>query len=179
VFIYAALLASPRTHPLHITTAKGSQMHESTTAPNNQNIVLTMSELISDDAKKSATRGDVMMLAITTESEFSKLRSWISARFDTVEADFAKICARFDKVDAEFAKVDARFDKVDAEFAKVDARFDKVDAEFAKVDARFDKMSSENTHNTNQLLRRNTVQALSIAISAFGVVAALVANTIF
>ena len=133
-------------------------MHESTTAPNNQNIVLTMSELISDDAKKSATRGDVMMLAITTESEFSKLRSWISARFDTVEADFAK---------------------VDARFAKVDARFDKVDAEFAKVDARFDKMSSENTHNTNQLLRRNTVQVLSIAISAFGVVAALVANIIF
>ena len=140
-------------------------MHESNTAPISQNIVLTMSELISDDAKKSATRGDVMMLAITTESEFSKLRSWISARFDTVEADFAKICARFDKVDAEFAKVDARFDK--------------VDAEFAKVDARFDKMSSENTHNTNQLLRRNTVQVLSIAISAFGVVAALIANIIF
>ena len=154
-------------------------MHESKTAPNTQNIVLTMSELISDDAKKSATRADVMMLAVTTETEFSKLRSWISARFDTVEADFAK-------VDAEFAKVDARFDKVDAEFAKVDARFDKVDAEFArvdarfdKVDARFDKMSSENTHNTNQLLRRNTVQVLSIAISAIGVVAALVANIIF
>ena len=126
-------------------------MHESKTAPNNQNIVLTMSELISDDAKKSATRADVMMLAVTTETEFSKLRSWISARFDTVEADFAKICARFDKVDAEFAKVDARFDK----------------------------MSSENTHNTNQLLRRNTVQVLSIAISAFGVVAALIANIIF
>ena len=140
-------------------------MHESNTAPISQNIVLTMSEIISDDAKKSATRADVMMLAITTESEFSKMRSWIIARFD--------------KVDAEFAKVDARFYKVDAEFAKVDARFDKVDAEFAKVDARFDKMSSENTHNTNQLLRRNTVQALSIAISAFGVVAALVANTIF
>jgi len=133
-------------------------MHESKTAPNNQNIVLTMSELISDDAKKSATRADVMMLAVTTETEFSKLRSWISARFDTVEADFAK---------------------VDAEFAKVDARFDKVDAEFAKVDARFDKMSSENTHNTNQLLRRNTAHVLSIAISAIGVVAALVANTIF
>ena len=140
-------------------------MHEGKTAPISQNIVLTMSELISDDAKKSATRADVMMLAITTESEFSKLRSWISARFDTVEADFAKVCARFDKVDAEFAKVDARFDK--------------VDAEFAKVDARFDKMSSENTHNTNQLLRRNTVQVLSIAISAFGVVAALIANIIF
>ena len=133
-------------------------MHESKTAPNNQNIVLTMSELISDDAKKSATRADVMMLAVTTETEFSKLRSWISARFDTVEADFAK---------------------VDAEFAKVDARFDKVDAEFARVDARFDKMSSENTHNTNQLLRRNTAHVLSIAISAIGVVAALVANTIF
>ena len=140
-------------------------MHESKTAPNNQNIVLTMSELISDDAKKSATRGDLMMLAVTTEAEFSKLRSWISARFDTVDADFAK--------------VDARFDKVDARFDKVDARFDKVDAEFAKVDARFDKMSSENTHNTNQLLRRNTVQVLSIAISAVGVVAALVANIIF
>ena len=147
-------------------------MHESKTAPNTQNIVLTMSELISDDAKKSATRADVMMLAVTTETEFSKLRSWISARFDTVEADFAK-------VDAEFAKVDARFDKVDAEFARVDARFDKVDARFDKVDARFDKMSSENTHNTNQLLRRNTVQVLSIAISAIGVVAALVANIIF
>ena len=133
-------------------------MHESKTAPINQNIVLTMSEIISDDAKKSATRGDLMMLAVTTEAEFSKLRSWISARFD--------------KVDAEFAKVDARF-------AKVDARFDKVDADFAKVDARFDKMSSENTHNTNQLLRRNTVQVLSIAISAIGVVAALVANIIF
>ena len=133
-------------------------MHESKTAPNNQNIVLTMSELISDDAKKSATRGDLMMLAVTTEAEFSKLRSWISARFDTVDADFAKVDARFDKVDA---------------------RFDKVDAEFAKVDARFDKMSSENTHNTNQLLRRNTVQVLSIAISAVGVVAALVANIIF
>jgi GTPase Era involved in 16S rRNA processing len=150
VFIHAPLLASPRTHPLHTTTAKGSQMHENKTAPNNQNIVLTMSELISDEAKKSATRADVMMLAVTTETEFSKLRSWISARFDTVEADFAK----------------------------VDARFDKVDAEFAKVDARFDKMSSENTHNTNQLLRRNTAQVLSIAISAVGVVVALVANII-
>jgi tetrahydromethanopterin S-methyltransferase subunit G len=132
-------------------------MHESKTAPNNQNIVLTMSELISDEAKKSATRADVMMLAVTTETEFSKLRSWIGARFDTVEADFAKVDARFDKVDAEFAKVDARFDK---------------------VDARFDKMSSENTHNTNQLLRRNTAQVLSIAISAVGVVVALVANII-
>ena len=132
-------------------------MHESKTAPNNQNIVLTMSELISDEAKKSATRADVMMLAVTTETEFSKMRSWIGARFDTVEADFAKVDARFDKVDAEFAKVDARFDK---------------------VDARFDKMSSENTHNTNQLLRRNTAQVLSIAISAVGVVVALVANII-
>ena len=112
-------------------------MHESKTAPINQNIVLTMSEIISDDAKKTATRGDVMVLAVTTEAEFSKLRSWISARFD------------------------------------------KVDADFDKVDARFDKMSGENTHNTNQLLRRNTVQVLSIAISAFGVVAALVANIIF
>ena len=140
-------------------------MHESKTAPINQNIVLTMSEIISDDAKKSATRGDVMVLAVTTEAEFSKLRSWISARFD--------------KVDADFTKVDARFDKVDADFTKVDARFDKVDADFTKVDARFDKMSSENTHNTNQLLRRNTAQVLSIAISAVGVVVALVANIIF
>jgi len=126
-------------------------MHESKTAPINQNIVLTMSEIISDDAKKSATRGDVMVLAVTTEAEFSKLRSWISARFD----------------------------KVDADFTKVDARFDKVDADFTKVDARFDKMSSENTHNTNQLLRRNTAQVLSIAISAVGVVVALIANIIF
>jgi len=126
-------------------------MHEGKTAPINQNIVLTMSEIISDDAKKTATRGDVMVLAVTTEAEFSKLRSWISARFD----------------------------KVDADFTKVDARFDKVDADFTKVDARFDKMSSENTDNTNQLLRRNTVQVLSIAISAFGVVAALIANIIF
>jgi len=133
-------------------------MHESNTAPISQNIVLTMSELISDDAKKSATRADVMMLAATTEAEFSSLRSWISARFN---------------------KVDADFDKVDARFDKVDARFDKVEADFAKVDARFDKMSSENTHNTNQLLRRNTVQVLSTAISAVGVVAALVANIIF
>ena len=112
-------------------------MHESKTAPINQNIVLTMSEIISDDAKKSATRGDVMVLAVTTEAKFSKLRSWISARFD------------------------------------------KVDADFTKVDARFDKMSSENTHNTNQLLRRNTAQVLSIAISAVGVVVALIANIIF
>ena len=144
MFINAPLLLSPRTHHLHITSAKGSQMHESKTAPTNQNIVLTMSELISDNAKKSATRADVMMLAVTTETEFSKLRSWISARFDTVEADFAKVDARFDK-----------------------------------VDARFDKMSTENTHNTNQLLRRNTAQVLSLAISAFGVIAALVANIIF
>jgi len=43
-------------------------------------------KLKSEDAKKSATRADGMMLAITTESEFSKMRSWISARFDTVEA---------------------------------------------------------------------------------------------
>ena len=54
-------------------------------------------KLNSEDAKKSATRADVMMLAATTEAEFSKLRSWISARFDTVEADFAKVDARFDK----------------------------------------------------------------------------------
>jgi len=154
-------------------------MHESKTAPINQNIVLTMSEIISDDAKKSATRGDVMVLAVTTEAEFSKLRSWISARFDKVDADFTKVDARFDKVDADFTKVDARFDKVDADFTKVDARFDKVDADFTKVDARFDKMSSENTHNTNQLLRRNTAQVLSIAISAVGVVVALIANIIF
>ena len=98
-------------------------MHESNTAPISQNLVLTMSELISDDAKKTATRGDVMVLAVTTEAEFSKLRSWISARFD--------------------------------------------------------KMSSENTSNTDRLLRHNTFQVLAIAISAFGVVAALIANTIF
>ena len=98
-------------------------MHESKTAPNNQSIVLTMSELISDESKKPATRGDVMMLAVTTEAEFSKLRSWISARFD--------------------------------------------------------KMSSENTSNTARRLRHNTFQVLAIAISAFGVVAALIANIIF
>jgi hypothetical protein len=123
LFFHAPFLASPRTHPLHITSAKGSQMHESKTAPINQNIVLTMSEIISDDAKKSATRGDVMVLAVTTEAEFSKLRSWISARFD--------------------------------------------------------KMSSENTSNTDRLLRHNTFQVFTIAISAFGVVAALVANIFF
>ena len=98
-------------------------MHESNTAPISQNLVLTMSELISDDAKKSATRADVMMLAVTTEAEFSSLRSWISARFDTI--------------------------------------------------------SSENTSNTDRLLRHNTFQVLAIAISAFGVVAALIANIIF
>ena len=98
-------------------------MHENSTAPISQNLVLTMSELISDESKKPATRGDVMMLAATTEAEFSKLRSWISARFD--------------------------------------------------------KMSSENTSNTDRLLRHNTFQVLAIAISAFGVVAALIANTIF
>ena len=87
-------------------------------------------KLKSDDAKKSATRADVMMLAVTTEAEFSKMRSWITVQF-------------------------------------------------AKVDARFDKMSSENTSNTNRLLRHNTIQVLTIAISAFGVVAALVANIIF
>ncbi len=80
-------------------------------------------KLTSEDAKKPATRGDVMMLAVTTEAEFSKLRSWISARFDTI--------------------------------------------------------SSENTSNTDRLLRHNTFQVLAIAISAFGVVAALVANIIF
>ena len=41
------------------------------------------------------------------------------------------------------------------------------------------RMSSENTYNTNQLLRRNTAQVLSIAISAVGVVVALIANIIF
>ena len=84
ILLPCTILASPHTHPLHITSAKGSQMHESKTAPNNQSIVLTMSELISDDAKKSATRADVMMLAVTTEAELSKLRSWISARFDAI-----------------------------------------------------------------------------------------------
>jgi hypothetical protein len=54
-------------------------------------------KLTSEDAKKPATRGDVMMLAVTTEAEFSKLRSWISARFDKVDADFAKVDARFNK----------------------------------------------------------------------------------
>ena len=80
-------------------------------------------KLKSEDAKKSATRGDLMMLAVTTEAELSKLRSWISARFETI--------------------------------------------------------SSENTSNTDRLLRHNTFQVLAIAISAFGVVAALIANTIF
>jgi len=54
-------------------------------------------KLTSEYAKKPATRGDVMMLAVTTEAEFGKLRSWISTRFDTVEADFAKVDARFNK----------------------------------------------------------------------------------
>ena len=54
-------------------------------------------KLTSEDAKKSATRGDVMMLAVTTEVELSKLRSWISARFEKVDADFAKVDARFDE----------------------------------------------------------------------------------
>jgi hypothetical protein len=51
----------------------------------------------SEDAKKPATRGDVMMLAVTTEAELSKLRSWISARFEKVDADFAKVDAQFDE----------------------------------------------------------------------------------
>ena len=80
-------------------------------------------KLTSEDAKKSATRADLMMLAVTTEAEFSKLRSWISARFETI--------------------------------------------------------SSENTSNTDRLLRHNTFQVLAIAISAFGVIEALVANIIF
>ena len=58
---------------------------------------MPMSKLIPEDAKKTATRRDVMMLAVTTEAEFSKLRSWISARFDKVDADFAKVDARFDE----------------------------------------------------------------------------------
>jgi hypothetical protein len=52
---------------------------------------------ISEDAKKSATRSDVTMLAMVTEVELSKLRTWISARFDKVDADFAKVDERFDK----------------------------------------------------------------------------------
>jgi len=86
-------------------------------------------KLTSDDAKKSATRGDVMMLAATTDAEFGKMRSWITVQF-------------------------------------------------AKVDARFDKISSENTFNTNQLLRRNTFQVITIALSAVGVIVALIANII-
>ena len=56
---------------------------------------MSIYELKSEDTKKHATRGDVMMLAVTTEAELSKLRSWISARFDKVDADFAKVDARF------------------------------------------------------------------------------------
>jgi hypothetical protein len=58
---------------------------------------MSIYELKSEDAKKPATRGDVMMLAITTEAEFSKLRSWISARFEKVDADFAKVGSQFDE----------------------------------------------------------------------------------
>ena len=54
-------------------------------------------KLKSKDAKKHATRADVMMLAVTTEAELSKLRSWISARFEKVDADFAKVDAQFDE----------------------------------------------------------------------------------
>jgi hypothetical protein len=54
-------------------------------------------KLTSEDAKKPATRGDVMMLAVTTEAELSKLRAWISARFEKVDADFAKVDAQFDE----------------------------------------------------------------------------------
>ena len=54
-------------------------------------------KLTSEDAKKSATRADLMMLAVTTEAELSKLRSWISARFEKVDADFAKVDAQFDE----------------------------------------------------------------------------------
>jgi hypothetical protein len=104
-------------------------MQESTTSANNQSIILTMSELITDESKKPATRGDVLMLAATTDAEFGKMRSWITVQF-------------------------------------------------AKVDARFDKISSENTFNTNQLLRRNTFQVITIALSAFGVIVALIANII-
>ncbi len=54
-------------------------------------------KLKSEDAKKHATCADVMMLAVTTEVELSKLRSWISARFEKVDADFAKVDALFDE----------------------------------------------------------------------------------
>jgi len=60
---------------------------------------MSIYELKSEDAKKPATRGDVMMLAVTTEAELSKLRSWISARFDKVDVDFAKVDARIDKAE--------------------------------------------------------------------------------
>ena len=58
---------------------------------------MSIYELKSEDAKKPATRGDIMMLAITTKAEFSKLRSGIIARFEKVDADFAKVDARFDE----------------------------------------------------------------------------------
>ena len=41
------------------------------------------------------------------------------------------------------------------------------------------KLRSENSHNYNQLLRNNTIQVLTTAISAVGVIVALVANIIF
>ena len=56
-------------------------------------------KLISENAKKHVTRTDVMMLAVATEAELSKLRLWISARFDKVDADFAKVDARIDKAE--------------------------------------------------------------------------------
>ena len=58
---------------------------------------MSIYELKSEDAKKHATRGSVMMLAVTTEAELSKLRAWISARFEKVDADFAKVDAQFDE----------------------------------------------------------------------------------
>tara|TARA_B100001105_G_scaffold255434_1_gene254866 strand:- start:83 stop:388 length:306 start_codon:yes stop_codon:yes gene_type:complete len=59
------------------------------------------------------------------DNQLHNLYTFLTRKFDTIDARFNAIDERFEIIDRKFDEVDARFDKIDIRLEGIDARFDE------------------------------------------------------
>jgi tetrahydromethanopterin S-methyltransferase subunit G len=92
------------------------------------------------------------------------VESWNDERLDELsrrmDAGFEKMATK-EEMNLRFDAVDKRFDAVDKRFDAVDKRFNSIDAHLLQINDRLDRLGN------------------ALLVGAFGVIAALIANTAF
>jgi septal ring factor EnvC (AmiA/AmiB activator) len=114
-------------------------------------------------------RADTLMSRISLHPiDELATKAGVGLRFDQVEA-------RFQQVDARFEQVNQRFEQVNQRLEQVDKRFEQVDLRFEQVDRRFDNVDGEIARLHDRIDRLQ----LTLTAGLFGVIAAIVLQTIF